>query len=65
VLCSVDFLGRFGLFKEMNSSFVAIVSDEIRRFFETHPAQRTARIYIPLSGYVLGLFAQFVRQVLK
>ena len=34
----------------MNSSFVAVVSDEIRRFLETETTQRAAGIHIPLPG---------------
>jgi hypothetical protein len=49
----------------MNGSLVAIVSDEIRRFFETHPAQRAACVHVPLSRRVLRLFAQFVRHDLS
>jgi len=59
-LCGGSFLGSFRLFKKMNSSFVAVVSDEIRRFLETESTQCAACVYIPLSGRVLGLFAQFV-----
>ena len=59
--CGRSFLGRFRLFKKMNSGFVAIVRDEIRRFLETHSAQCAARVHIPLTGRVLGLFAQIVR----
>ena len=44
-LYSVGFLGRFGLFKEMNNSFVAIVRYEIRSFFETGPAQSATGIH--------------------
>jgi hypothetical protein len=44
----------------MNSRFVAVVSHEIWRFFETETTQRTAGIHIPLSRRVLRLFAQFV-----
>jgi hypothetical protein len=60
-LCSVGYLGRFGLFRKMNRSLVAIVRYEIRSFFETGPAQSATGIHIPLYGQVLGLFAQFVR----
>ena len=61
-LCSVGFLGRLGLFKEMNNSFLAIVRYEIRSFFETHRAQSAAGIHIPLctgkfSGCWLSLSA--------
>src|SRR5438046_3946644 len=55
------FFRCFGLFKKMNSSLVAIVSDEIWRFFQTKTAQCAACIHIPLPGHVLGLFAQFIR----
>src|SRR4029450_1953170 len=48
-LRSVGFFRRFGLFKKVNSRFVAVVGDEIRRFFETHPAQRAACIHVPLA----------------
>ena len=41
------FLGRFGLLEKMNRGFVAVVGDQIRRFFEAHPAQRAARVHIP------------------
>jgi hypothetical protein len=54
-------LGCFGLFKEMNSSFVAIISDEIWRFFETKTAQGATCIHIPLARHVFGLSAQSVR----
>jgi hypothetical protein len=60
-LCGGGFLRCFGLFTEMNSSFVAIVRDEIRRFFEAKTAQRAAAIHIPLPRRVLRLFTQFVR----
>jgi len=63
-LRSGGFLGVLGLFKEMNSSFVAIISDEIRRFFETETTQRAAGIHIPLPRGVLRLLAQFVRHSL-
>jgi len=53
------------LFEEMNSSFVAIIRDQIRRFFETHTAQCAARVHIPLAGHVLGLFAQSISHVLS
>ena len=36
VLRSVYFLRRFGLFKEMNSSLVAIVSDQVWGLFQAH-----------------------------
>ena len=49
----------------MNSSFVAVVRDEIRRFLEAHPAQRTAHVHIPRSRRVLGLFAQSISHVLS
>jgi hypothetical protein len=62
---SAHFLGCFGLFKKMNGSFVAIVGDEIRRFFETQAAQCAACIHIPLAGQVLGLFIQSIRHRLK
>jgi hypothetical protein len=54
-LRSDGFLGRFGLFNEMDSSFVAVVGDQIRRFFKAHPAQRAARVHIPPPGRILGL----------
>jgi hypothetical protein len=60
-----DFLRRFGLFKKMNGSLVAVVRNKIRRFFETETTQGAARIHVPLSGRVLGLFAQSVCHVLK
>jgi len=44
-LYSVGFLGRFGLFKEMNNSFVAILRYEIRSFFETDPTQSATGIH--------------------
>jgi hypothetical protein len=62
-LRSGGFFRRFGLFEKMNGGFVAVVSDEVRRFLKTHPTQCTAGIHIPLSGHVLGLFAQFVRHI--
>src|SRR5207302_11130975 len=49
------FLDGFGLFEEMNRGFVAIVSDEVWRFFKAHPAQRAARVHVPLPGRILGL----------
>jgi len=49
------FFWRFGLIKKMHSSFVAIMGDQIRRFFKAHPAQRAARIHISLPGRILGL----------
>jgi hypothetical protein len=33
-LRSVGFLRRLGLFEKMNSRFVAIVSDQVRRLFQ-------------------------------
>jgi len=45
----------------MNGSFVAIVSDEIWRFFETKTAQGATCIHIPLARHVFGLSAQSVR----
>jgi hypothetical protein len=53
-LRSRGFFWRFGLIKKMHRSFVAIIGDEIRRFFETKPAQRAARIHIPLPGAFSG-----------
>src|SRR5881397_4352925 len=38
-LRGTNFLGCFGLLKKMNRRFVPVVSDEIRRFLQTHPAQ--------------------------
>jgi hypothetical protein len=64
-LCSVNFLRCFGLFRKMNGSFVSIVRDEVRRFFEAHPAQCAARVHIPLAGRILRLLAQFVRHDLN
>src|SRR6266700_2388826 len=64
-LRSLDLSGRFRLFEKMNSSFVAVVRDEIRRFLEAHPAQRTAHVHIPRSRRVLGLFAQSISHVLS
>jgi hypothetical protein len=55
-LRSVYFLWRFGLFKKMNSGFVAVVRQKIRRFFETETAQRAARVHVPRSNGILGLF---------
>jgi len=49
------FFWRFGLIKKMHSSFVAIMGDQIRRFFKAHQAQRAARIHISLPGRILGL----------
>jgi hypothetical protein len=49
----------------MNSSFVAVVGNEIWRFLKAHPAQRAACIHVPLAWRVLGLFAQLVRHNLK
>ena len=60
-LRSFDFLGRLRLFRKMHRRFVAIVRDEIRRFFETKTTQRAAGIHIPLPGRVLRLLDQFVR----
>src|SRR5437773_3622206 len=60
-LSGIHFLRRLGLFKKMNSGFVAIVRDEIRRFFKTKAAQCAARVHVPLARRVLGLFAQIVR----
>src|SRR4029453_9031191 len=64
-LRSGGFLGCFRLLKKMNGSLIAVVGDEIRRFFETETTQRTASIYVPLSRCVLRLFAQFVCHALK
>jgi hypothetical protein len=61
VLSSIYFFRRVRLLKKVNSRFVAIVGDKIRRFLETHAAQRAAHIYVPLPGGILRLFAQFVR----
>ena len=41
--------GISGLLKKMNSSFIAIVSDEVWRFLQTHAAQCAARVHISLS----------------
>jgi hypothetical protein len=49
------FLGGFGLFEEMNRGFVAIVRDQVWRFFQAETAQRAARVHIPLPGRILGL----------
>ena len=54
------FLGRFGLLEKMNRGFVAVVGDQIRRFFKAHPAQRAARVHIPLPGRILGLLVHLV-----
>jgi len=54
------FFWRFGLLEKMNSRFVAVVSYEVCRFFEANTAQSAACVYIPRSGHVLRLFAQFV-----
>jgi hypothetical protein len=54
------FLGCFGLSRKVNGSFVAVVSQKIRGFFETEPTQRATGIHIPLPRRVLRLFAQFV-----
>src|SRR5439155_23993833 len=56
-LSSRHFLWRFGLFKKMNASLVAVVRYKIWRFLKTETAQRAARVHIPLSRRVLGLIA--------
>jgi hypothetical protein len=57
LLRSGCFLWRFGLFKEMNSSFVAVIRQKIRCFFETKTAQCTARVHVPRSCRVFWLSA--------
>jgi len=56
-LSGVYFLRRFGLFKKMDSSFVAVVRQKVRRFFKTETAQCAARVHVPWSRRVLALLA--------
>ena len=49
----------------MNSGLVAIISDEIRRFLQTHPTQCAARVHVKGAGHVLGLLAESVCHVLS
>jgi hypothetical protein len=49
------FFRGFGLFEKVNRGFVAIVSDEVWRFFQAETAQCAVRVHIPLPGRILGL----------
>ena len=60
-LCGGHLFWRFGLFREVNRGFLAGIAQKVRRFLETETAQRAARIDVPQSGDVLGLFTDFVR----
>src|SRR5215813_6320325 len=48
----------------MNSSLVAVVGDEIRRFLQAHPTQRATRVHIPRSWRILGLFTEVIRHTI-
>src|SRR5262249_32015872 len=59
-LRSIYVVGCFWLPEKMNGRFLAIISNKVRRFFETETTQRTTGIHIPLPRHILRLFAQFV-----